>query len=115
MASISDSEIVPNSSSDTASGVNYNKEDTLLGITNKKVILENSLLAGGDVNLDLIKNRKTGEDLANNSSQDFILNESSSDVPKTENAEDNVDKEDFSIVIENGKFICDYWKLPNIH
>ncbi|KAJ9591614.1 hypothetical protein L9F63_001828, partial [Diploptera punctata] len=55
--------------------VNYNKEDTLLGISNKKVILENSLLAGGDASLNVDK--KSAADLTNTSSQDFILNESS--------------------------------------
>jgi hypothetical protein len=52
------------------------KQDSLLGLNKKQVILQNSLLADGDTNLNPIE--KSGTQSANSSSQDFIQNERSS-------------------------------------
>jgi hypothetical protein len=52
-----------------------NKHYSVLGLNEKQVILEHSLLSGGDTNLNLLE--KSGTQSASNSSQDFIVNERS--------------------------------------
>lgn len=55
------------------------KDDSILGLNKKQVILENSLLSGGETNLNLLE--KTGTHSAGDSSLDFIVNERS-DMPQ---------------------------------
>jgi hypothetical protein len=51
------------------------KDDSVLGLNKKKVILENSLLSGGDTNLSLLQ--KSGTQCSGNSSQHFVATERS--------------------------------------
>ncbi|XP_021916832.1 traB domain-containing protein isoform X2 [Zootermopsis nevadensis] len=55
------------------------KDDSILGLNKKQVILENSHLSGGETNLNLLE--KTGTHSAGDSSLDFIVNERS-DMPQ---------------------------------
>jgi hypothetical protein len=51
------------------------KDDSVLGLNKKQVILENSLLSSGDTNLSLLE--KSESQCTGNSSQDFVANERS--------------------------------------
>jgi hypothetical protein len=51
------------------------KEDSLLGLNKNQVILENSLLAGGNTNASPLDNSEMRN--VSSSSQDFIMNERS--------------------------------------
>lgn len=81
MASVSDSDnttnatilSTPDSSSRILDGLSTNKEDSLIGFNKKQVIIDNSILAGGDTNLNPVDKSVTQSD--SNSSQDFIVNE----------------------------------------
>lgn len=83
MASASDSENALNAalspredSSPTVSGsLSSSKEDSLLGLNKKQVILENSLLTGGNTNCNPLENSEIRN--ASSSSQYFIVNERS--------------------------------------
>ncbi|XP_069703231.1 traB domain-containing protein isoform X2 [Periplaneta americana] len=83
MASVSNSDTAnasvlstPDSSSKILDGLSTNKEASLLGFNKKQIILENSVLAGGDTNLNPVEKSVTQS--AKNSSQDFIVNERTS-------------------------------------
>jgi hypothetical protein len=62
-------------SSTVSDGLSMSAEDSLIGLNQKQVILDNSLLSGGDSNLNLLQKSGT------QSAQDFIVNERS-DVPQ---------------------------------
>lgn len=83
MANVSDSENALNAalspradaSPTISDSLSSNKEDSLLGLNKKQVILENSLLAGGNANCSPLENSDIRN--ASSSSQDFIVNERS--------------------------------------
>jgi hypothetical protein len=83
MASTSDSERALNAAlppiADTSPTVpdslSSRKEDSLLGLNKKQVILENSLLAGGNTNVSPLENSEKQN--VSSSSQEFIVNERS--------------------------------------
>jgi hypothetical protein len=80
MASASDSENTLNAAlsprADASPTIsNSSKEDSLLGLNKNQVILENSLLTGGNTNLSPLENSEIRN--ASSSSQDFIVNERS--------------------------------------
>jgi hypothetical protein len=87
MASASDSEkalkaaVSPlaDASQTVSDSLSSSKEDSLLGVNKKQVILENSLLAGGNINVSPLENSEMRN--VSSSSQDFILKERS-DMPQ---------------------------------
>jgi hypothetical protein len=62
-------------SSTVSDGLSMTAEDSLIGLNQKQVMLDNSLLSGGDSNLNPFQTSGT------QSSQDFITNERS-DMPQ---------------------------------
>jgi hypothetical protein len=63
------------SSSRILDGISGSKEDSLLGLHKKQVILENSFLTGGDTNLNPLE--KSATQSASNISHGLIVNERS--------------------------------------